>query len=385
MADLELESSSHPGPELFATFHCWSELPKHLKLEVFSHRLTGVLEHHCNLDDHDKRSFEEHLGPLLTAGNRELYDMAEEVYYANNIFCMLIEETSHTYSTEEWYNNPAVPKFPHPRIARMIRHLTVCAAANQFCKPPLEEIVLDASATSSWIFRPNRPLDPDEIASGPRQWLNTSRALTWQSNFTNLYTPDLWIMMYDVSNIDLSNGQIKDTGIKSDYEHESVHDLESNDERSSSDESDASDDYNADDDAEECWRWLFRPNQKLDVSTFSYTIAHPCYKKAAEEIDTYTAWQTSFSNIQSLTLDLEVCGFGADYVWPQEVQQTETSCCLKPEAKSKLVGRLSELKLMFKAKRVQARLAVYDYFGKTTCNRHSDLLEGIEKRAVRVD
>jgi hypothetical protein len=138
-------------------------------------------------------------------------------------------------------------------------------------------------------------------------------------------------------------------------------------------------------DPEQCWRWLFRPNRKLDDSAFSYTVAHPCYKNAAEKIDTYTAWQTSFSNIQSLTLNLEVCGFDADYVWHQEVQQTETSCCLEPEAKSKLVGRLSELKLMFKAKKVQARLAVHDYFGKTTCNRNSDLVKGIAKIAESIE
>jgi hypothetical protein len=175
--------------------------------------------------------------------------MAEQIYYVDNVFHVYIEETPHTYTTEKWYNNPTVPKFPHPRIARMIRHLSVCAAANDSRTPSLEEIVLDGSASSSWIFQPNRPLDPDEIASGPRQWLTRPRALTWQTNFTNLYTLDLLIMMYDVSNIDLINGQFKDTGNEPDYEHESDHDLEANDERSSGDESDASDGSDASDDA----------------------------------------------------------------------------------------------------------------------------------------
>jgi hypothetical protein len=169
MADLELEISSHSGPELFSTFHCWSELPKHLKLQVLTHRLTGVLEYHSKYDDNDKKYFEEHLGPFLTAGNRKLFGIAEQVYYADNVFHIYIEETPHTYTTEKWYNNPAVPKFPHPRIARMIRHLSVCATANEFRTPCLEEIVLDGSASSSWILQPNRPLDPDDIASGPRQ------------------------------------------------------------------------------------------------------------------------------------------------------------------------------------------------------------------------
>ena len=58
----------------------------------------------------------------------------------------------------------------------------------------------------------------------------------------------------------------------------------------------------------ECWRWLLRPNRLLKASEFSSPDFYPDYEKIAQDIESYTAWQTSFSKIHGLTLKLQLCG-----------------------------------------------------------------------------
>jgi hypothetical protein len=73
--------------------------------------------------------------------------------------------------------------------------------------------------------------------------------------------------------------------------------------------------------SQECWRWLLRPSQLIEVSEFLYPDNCPLHKMSLQEIETYTAWQTSFSNTQDLTLDLLVSGTYQNYEYGRVKQE----------------------------------------------------------------
>jgi hypothetical protein len=115
MADQKFEDSSNAVSECFSTFYGWFRLLINLKLDVLSHILSS-----CEpwaIDNIGRTTaFERHLGPFLTRGNRELFGLAEQVYYANSTFMLHIEESYSQYLTQEYYNNSATTKFPQSAL-----------------------------------------------------------------------------------------------------------------------------------------------------------------------------------------------------------------------------------------------------------------------------
>jgi hypothetical protein len=78
----------------------------------------------------------------------------------------------------------------------------------------------------------------------------------------------------------------------------------------------------------ECWRWLLRPNQLLKASEFSSPGSCPDCEKMAQDIRTYTVWQTSFLKIHGLTLKLLLCGSYHECGHSRIDQETGNICSL---------------------------------------------------------
>jgi hypothetical protein len=134
---------------------------------------------------------------------------------------------------------------------------------------------------------------------------------------------------------------------------------------------------------ENCSRWLLRPLQlpiSLDITGPSHGRNGITYRKAAREVETYTSWQTSFSNLHSLNVDLVVCGSCPDDDWKERLGDT---CCVFPDTLSRYEEQLRESQLVLKAKRVQVRLIVQDRDSDETCDRHSGFLGDLVKRATK--
>jgi hypothetical protein len=93
-------------------------------------------------------------------------------------------------------------------------------------------------------------------------------------------------------------------------------------------------------------------------------------------METCTTWQLNFSKIQDLKIDISV----RDFVRNARLRVGE-----KKEALSRLKGWLSESELVFKAKKAQAQLSVHPFPSPERYGGHSDTLEGMAKRAERVD
>jgi hypothetical protein len=57
---------------------------------------------------------------------------------------------------------------------------------------------MDPFESPPWLFQATRPLDLSLLHhTVPNRWLTTPRNLSWQTDFSNLHTVDLWIRLMD--------------------------------------------------------------------------------------------------------------------------------------------------------------------------------------------
>jgi hypothetical protein len=104
-ADVNLIMTSAMTTEL-PLFPLWNSLPMELKLMVMSHNLSNInvpwpvphINEHIHMN-----VFDQYVGPYLKTRQRELYALARDTYYANNVFEVIIPLNEEWYDSDEYY------------------------------------------------------------------------------------------------------------------------------------------------------------------------------------------------------------------------------------------------------------------------------------------
>jgi hypothetical protein len=169
-----------------------------LKLEVLSHNLSNLNEppvHRIHEENH-RDVFDQHVSPYLASGNRELYNLARDAYYRNNVFEIGIPTKDEEYETPEYHINTLKFKRPLPHIANQIRHLWIRVGFHYFRDIGLKQLIMNAFEPFPWLFQAARPLDRAKLDPS-RPWLSDPRDVSWQTNFSNLHTLYLKVGLID--------------------------------------------------------------------------------------------------------------------------------------------------------------------------------------------
>jgi len=181
-------------------FHAWARLPDELKCEVLSHNLT--LDGRIDKRKH-AQCLQSGLFPLLATRNRHLANIAQEVYYNNNVFELCIGCRMQTGDVKlgKGYSFPPEDRIsglwcPKPHTAAMIRHLHIVAMN---CKVGIEKGLICASHSTSWMYLIDLP-PRDYWVNGTKD--NAPRANInpeWQERFVNLHTLGIeWRLERDI-------------------------------------------------------------------------------------------------------------------------------------------------------------------------------------------
>jgi hypothetical protein len=194
-------ANSSESPDLGEpmSFHLWDRLVTGLKLEVLSHNLSSLKEpplHGRIHEDNHMDVFDQHVRPHLASRNRELYNLARDAYYRNNVFEIWILTKDDDYEQAVYYTTTQKFKRPLPHIANQIRHLRVRVCTHYFRDIRLEELVMDPFEPCPWLFQAARPLDLAKL-DPYRPWLATPRDISWQTDFRNLHTLYFLVRLID--------------------------------------------------------------------------------------------------------------------------------------------------------------------------------------------
>jgi hypothetical protein len=199
--------------DLPQTFERWPDLLTELKLDVLSKVLSdyGNPNAHIQLEGHGV-VLHDMLYPIVATRNRELVELAMDVYYKRNIFAIYVGI----------YLNAKGPlfgiRYPRPAKAKLIRRLRVFVKCR--VGRTLEDLVRAPDEGWCWLLKPLRPLHsdplnnkqkvvPEWVSSEPDSETNTQ----WQLSFSNLKTLEIDFYLQDLVYDEAGRGECCDLGL----------------------------------------------------------------------------------------------------------------------------------------------------------------------------